>query len=683
MLSTRAGLPYPLGATLGPDGVNFSLFAQHATGVELLLFDAPSDVAPAQSIRLDPEVNRTFSYWHICIPDLQAGQLYGYRVTGSYEPESGCRYDPSKVLIDPYARAVVDDRYDRGQAARYGVDTVATAVKSVVVDTSTYDWHGDTPLRRPLIDAVIYEMHVRGFTRDPSSGLPDQIRGTYMGLVEKIPYLQSLGVKIVELMPVQQFDPQSAPAPHPNYWGYEPIAWFAPHRGFSARRDPLGPVDEFRDMVRALHRAGIEVVLDVVFNHSAEDDEDGPTLSFRGIDNVVYYLLDPSNPGRYINNSGVGNTINANEPIVRRLILDCLRYWVQEMHVDGFRFDLASVLSRGEDGQPMQNAPILWDIDSDPVLAGTKIIAEAWDASGLYQVGTFTGDRWAVWNGPYRDTVRRFVKSDPGVVSDLADVIGGSPAVFHQATRDPLRSVNFVTAHDGFTLNDLVSYDEKHNLANGSGNSDGANDNYSWNCGVEGPTNDPEVEALRERQIKNFLTILFMSQGRPMMLMGDEVRRSQGGNNNGYCQDNEISWFNWEDVRRHIGLVRFTGTLMRFQQHSNIFSDRQFWFEPGGADIRWHGVHLDEPDLGYDSHTLAYELTDLEHGEHVHVMLNAYWEPLSFDLPALSAGTSWRRLVDTNLPSPDDICDPPLPLVEGTHAYTLAPRSAVVLVAGS
>jgi glycogen operon protein len=680
---TLVGQPYPLGASVGPDGVNFSLFAQHAARVELLLFDSTGDAAPARTILLSPETNHTFHYWHICIPGLSPGQLYGYRVYGPYEPEHGYRYDPAKVLIDPYARAVVDDRYDRVRASQYGVDNVSTAVRSVVVDPSTYDWRGDTPLRRPVIDAVIYEMHVRGFTRDPSSGLADERRGTYAGVIEKIPYLQSMGVKIVELLPVQQFDPQSAPPPHPNYWGYEPIAWFAPHRAYSSRRDPLGPVDEFRDMVRALHEAGIEVILDVVFNHTAEDDEHGPTLSFRGIDNVVYYLLDGVNPAAYVNYSGVGNTVDGNEPVVRRMIVDCLRYWVQEMHVDGFRFDLASVLSRGEDGEPMQNAPILWDIDSDPVLAGTKIIAEAWDAAGLYQVGTFAGDRWAVWNGPYRDTVRRFVKSDPGMVSNLADAISGSPAVFHQADRDPLRSVNFVTAHDGFTMNDLVSYNEKHNLANGSGNTDGANDNYSWNSGVEGPADDPEVEALRQRQIRNFLTVLFMSQGRPMMLMGDEVRRTQGGNNNGYCQDSPVSWFNWNDVHRHADLLRFTGTLMRFHQRSKIFGDGQFWFEPGAADVRWHGLHLGQPDWSYDSRSLAYELIDPEDREHFHIMLNAYWEPLSFDLPPLSAAQSWRRLVDTGQASPDDISDPPVALPEGTHTYTVGPRSAVVLVAGS
>ena len=362
-------------------------------------------------------------------------------------------------------------------------------------------------------------------------------RGTYAGLIEKIPYLVDLGIKTVELMPVQQFDAQASPN-GTNYWGYQPIAWFAPHRAYSSRTDAVGPVHEFRDMVKALHRAGIEVILDVVFNHTAEGDETGPTLSLRGFDNPTYYILDPSDKAMYVDDTGCGNTINGNEPFVRRMILDCLRYWVEQMHVDGFRFDLAASLSRGEDGQPLAHPPILLDIETDPVLAGTKIIAEAWDAAGLYQVANFCGDRWAVWNGQFRDHVRRFVRSDAGTVGALADNLVASANLFQQSDRLPSRSVNFITAHDGFTLNDLVTYNDKHNEANGESNRDGTNDNESWNCGVEGPTDDPAIEALRRQQIKNFFTILLMSEGRPMLLMGDEVRRTQHGNNNAYCQDN-------------------------------------------------------------------------------------------------------------------------------------------------
>jgi glycogen operon protein len=681
--NVEPGAPDLLGATLREGGVNFSLFSYHASKVELLLFDRPDNARPSAVFRLDPGTHRTGSYWHIFIPGLKAGQLYGYRLNGPYRPEQGLRFDPAKLLLDPYARAVVDDQYDRTVASRYGVENLDTAMKGVVVDPNDYDWQGDQPLRRAFNDAAIYEMHVRGFTRHPSSGLPAEKRGTYAGLIEKIPYLQQLGVQIVELLPVFQFDRQSAPGGQPNYWGYEPVAFLAPHRAFSSQQDPLGPVNEFREMVRALHQAGIEVILDVVYNHTAEDSYDGPTISLRGIDNRVYYLLDPDNPAEYINASGVGNTLNGNHTIVRRLIMDSLRYWVQHMHVDGFRFDLASVLSRGQDDEVLKVPPILWDIDSDPVLAGTKIIAEAWDAAGLYQVGSFVGDRWAVWNGRYRDTVRRFVKSDRGTITDLADGLSGSFNVFSQLDRDPMRSVNFIIAHDGFTLNDLVSYNDKHNQANGEDNRDGNNQNESWNCGVEGPTDDADIEALRRRQIRNFFTILLMSQGRPMFLMGDEVRHTQQGNNNAYSQDNEISWFDWDRVEENADLFRFVSALLRFRQGSQLFRDRLYWFEPGGTDIFWHGVRLGQPDWGENSHSLAFELlnpTDPTVQEHFYVLLNAYWEPLEFELPELADGRQWARLVDTGQPAPADFSEPAELLPSGAQTYLAQSRSAVILV---
>jgi glycogen operon protein len=670
----------PLGATVTADGVHFALYAPHAAGVELLLFDGPGQPAPSRAITLDPAANFAGGYWHVAAPGIGAGQLYGYRAHGPHDPARGLRFDPAKLLLDPYARAVVDDAYRRGDACALGADNTATALYAVVVDPDAYDWEGDAPLGRPLSEAVIYELHVRGFTRHPSSGLPPERRGTYAGLIAKIPYLQALGVTAVELMPVQQFDAQAAPPPLPNYWGYEPIAWLAPHRAYSSRRDPLGPVDEFRDMVKALHRAGIEVYVDVVYNHTAEDNEHGPTLSLRGLANEAYYMLDPRNRAWYRNYSGVGNSFNANHPVARRLVLDSLRYWVEQLHVDGFRFDLAASLARGQDGAPSPLAPVLLDIDTDPVLSRTKIIAEAWDAGGLYMVGGFPGDRWAVWNGPFRDTARRFVKSDGGMVGRLADAIGGSPSVFHDPERNPLRSVNFVTAHDGFTLNDLVSYNEKHNEANLLANTDGADDNASWNCGAEGPTADPAVEALRGRQVRNFLTVLLLSQGRPMLLMGDEVRRTQRGNNNGFNQDSPLSWFDWDDLERHADVLRFTRLLLRFRRASGLFADRRFWFRDGGADVRWHGVELGRPDWGAGSRSLAYELSG-PGGAHLHVMLNAYWEPLSFALPPLPPGLAWRRLLDTGLPPPADICDPPAPLPADTAALTLGPRSAAALVA--
>jgi glycogen operon protein len=537
----KAGSSHPLGATLARGGANFSLFSRSATHVELLLFERVDDTRPSRTFDLDPAAHRTYHYWHAFVPGVRAGQLYGYRAHGPFEPARGMRFDPAKVLLDPYGRGVVvPPGYNRTAAIATG-DNAAVAMKSVVADPGAYDWEGDAPLRRPSTQTIIYEMHVRGFTRHPSSGVTAARRGTYAGLIEKIPYLQDLGITAVELLPVFHFDAQDAPLGRVNYWGYAPVSFFAPHPFYSSRRDALGPLDEFRDLVKALHRAGIEVILDVVYNHTAEGDEQGPTLCFRGVENGAYYILE-ADRSRYANFTGTGNTLNANHPIVRRLILDSLRYWVGEMHVDGFRFDLASILARDAQGQVLPNPPVLWDIESDPLLAGTKLIAEAWDAAGLYQVGSFVGDSWKEWNGRFRDDARDFFRGVEGSLRRFADRMIGSPEIFGHEEREPEQSVNFVTCHDGFTLNDLVSYNGKHNEANGEDNRDGANDNRSWNCGVEGPSDDPAIETLRNRQVKNLLTVTLLSLGVPMILMGDEVRRSQGGNNNAYCQDNETSW---------------------------------------------------------------------------------------------------------------------------------------------
>ncbi|MGC9393534.1 MAG: glycogen debranching protein GlgX [Anaerolineae bacterium] len=681
-LKVHAGQAFPLGATVYPWGVNFSVFSKNCDAVELLLFDDVDDARPSHVIHLDPDKNRTFYYWHAFVPRIGSGQLYGYRVHGPFAPEKGLRFDGTKVLLDPYTRAVaVGANYDR-EAAKHPGDNAAHALKSVVVDSHVYDWEGDLPLDQPYASTVIYEMHVGGFTKHPSSGVAPHKRGTYAGVIEKIPYLQSLGVTAVELLPVQQFDPQDAPKGLSNYWGYSPVAFFAPHRGYCHCSDPVGPVDAFRDMVKALHQAGIEVILDVVFNHTAENDHNGPTLSFRGLENRAYYLLQ-ENQARYADYSGTGNAINANNSIVRRMITDCLRYWVADMHVDGFRFDLASVMSRDKRGRLLEDPPILWEIESDPVLAGTKIIAEAWDAAGLYQLGSFIGHRWAEWNGQFRDDVRRFVRGDEGTVEQLAARIAGSPDLFPQEGREPNRSINFVTCHDGFTLNDLVSYNKKHNGANLEYNLDGADANFSWNCGVEGPSLDPEIQALRLRQIKNFLTILFFSQGTPMVLMGDEVRRTQRGNNNAYSQDNEISWFDWRGLEQHAGVLRFVKNIIACTQSLALLREECFLIENGGnkaPSITWHGVQLYAPDWASHSHSLAFELYQPDKHEHLHVMLNAYWEPLIFTLPAPRDSLHWRRIIDTNLPTPDDFCmpdaAPPVELVE----YCVAPRSAVVLM---
>ena len=677
------GQSYPLGATVFPKGVNFSLFSKNCTAVELLLFDDVNDARPSRVIRLDPQKNRTFYYWNVQVPGISAGQLYGYRVYGPNNPGLGDRFDGTKVLLDPYTRAVaVGSNYSRQAASRSG-DNCAQAMKSVVVDARGYNWGEDKPLRLPFANTVIYEMHVGGFTRHPSSGVAPEKRGTFAGLVEKIPYLKSLGITAVEFLPIQQFDDQDAPEPLKNYWGYNPVAFFAPHAAYASRHDPLGAVDEFRDMVKALHRAGIEVILDVVFNHTGEGDENGPTLSFRGLENRAYYILQP-NRVYYANYSGCGNTLKTNHSIVRRMILDCLRYWVASMHVDGFRFDLASVLSRDEAGLLLSSPPILWDIESDPILASTKIIAEAWDAAGLYQVGSFVGHRWAEWNGPFRDDVRRFIKGDANSVAPLAQRITGSRDLYPQSDREPNRSINFVTCHDGFTLNDLVSYNSKHNQANRQNNLDGSNFNLSWNCGVEGPTQEAEIEALRLRQIKNLFTILFVSQGTTMILMGDELRRSQQGNNNAYAQDNELSWFKWDNLQTHADLLRFVRQMIEFTQNCAVFREERFW-EPAGpqARITWHGVRLGKPDLGDQSHSLAFTLHDPGCGSRLHVMLNAYWEALDFELPVLLAGEAWRCIVNTALPSPQDF--QPLEAaspVEQDH-FTVQARSSVILMAAT
>jgi glycogen operon protein len=554
----------------------------------------------------------------------------------------------------------------------------------VVADLTRYDWEGDEPIRRPFVETVIYELHVRGFTRDPSSGIAHEKRGTFAGLIEKIPYLVDLGVTAVELLPVFQFDPQDAPAGRVNYWGYQPVSFFAPHHAYSMSRDPVAVLDEFRDMVKALHRAGIEVILDVVFNHTTEGGENGPTLCYRGLANDFYYMLN-ADQSHYADYTGCGNTFNANQPIVRRLIQDSLRHWVTEMHVDGFRFDLASILSRDEAGRPLANPPVLWDIESDPVLAGTKLIAEAWDAAGLYQVGAFVGDSWQEWNGRFRDDVRRFVKSDEGAVPHIAARILGSPDLYAHKEREAEQSVNFVTSHDGFTLNDLVSYNGKHNEPNGENNRDGSNDNLSWNCGVEGPSDDPAVEALRERQVKNFFVMLLLAAGTPMFVMGDEVRRTQYGNNNAYCQDSDLSWFDWTLVRRNAQLRRFVKSLIALRQRRDVVSE-------GGrlslnqllrhSRIEWHGVTLNRPDWSAGSRSLALTLRSLRARFLLHAMFNAYWDPLAFQLPPIPAESSqrWRRCVDTALQSPDDINFWTQAPSVATPTYEVQPRSAVVLV---
>ena len=677
------GQSHPLGATVVPGGVNFSIFSRAATGMDLLLFDREDDARPARVIHIDPVENRTDNYWHVFVPGIQAGQVYGFRVQGPCDPASGLRFDPSKLLLDPYGLAViVPKEYSRDAASMAG-DNTATAMKSVVADPRVYDWEGDAPLRHPSASTIIYEAHVRGFTAHPSSGVTASRAGTYAGLVERIPYLQQLGVTALELLPVFQFDTQDCPRGVVNYWGYAPVSFFAPHQAYSSRKDPLGPLDECRDMVKALHRAGIEVILDVVFNHTAEGNHTGPTVCFRGVDNETYYLLE-ADRSRYANFSGTGNTLNANEPVVRRMILDSLRYWVQEMHIDCFRFDLASILSRNSSGNVMSNPPVLWDIDSDPVLAGTKMIAEAWDAAGLYQVGSFAGDRWKEWNGQFRDDARDFFRGGEDSVIRIADRFIGSPAIYGHKNREAEQSVNFVTCHDGFTLNDVVSYNQKHNDENNDGNRDGADDNRTWNCGVEGPSDDPAVEKLRNRQIKNFLTFTMLSLGVPMFVMGDEVRRTQHGNNNVYCQDNETAWFDWTLLSQHADLHRFVRLLISRRLMRNVQHERQRI--PLNQLIQrskhaWHGVKLYQPDWGEHSHCLAFGAEIPEEGLRLHLILNAYWEPLEFELPPQDGG--WQRWIDTALDPPHEIVEWQSAPHLSSRTYEAGPRSVVVLFARS
>ena len=674
----ESGSSHPLGATVSPKGVTFSVYSRSASGLDLVLFDREDDAQPARTILIDPDVNRTSHYWHVFVEGVKPGQLYGYRTHGPFDPAGGMRFDPSKVLLDPYGRGVVVPKTYSRDAARQEGDNCATSMKSVDADLSKYDWEGDTPLQRPASRTIIYEMHVRGFTRHPSSGVPEYTRGTYSGLIAKIPYLQELGITAVELLPIFQFDAQDVLPGHTNYWGYAPVSFFAPHHGYSSRQEALGPIDEFRDMVKALHRAGIEVILDVVFNHTAEGNQEGPTLCFRGFENSAYYILE-NDKSRYANYTGTGNTLNGNHPIVRRMIIDSLRYWVEAMHVDGFRFDLASILDRGESGELLPNPPVLWDIDSEPALAGTKLIAEAWDAAGLYQVGSFIGDSWREWNGRFRDDVRSFFRGDGGFVAPLADRLLGSPQIYAHKEREAEVSVNFATCHDGFTLNDLVSYSQKHNEANGASNNDGANDNRSYNFGVEGPSEDPSVETLRNRQVKNFLAVTMLSLGLPMLLMGDEVRRTQNGNNNAYSLDNETSWFDWTLLERHADVHRFvqlsvcidrcevSGKSLRTQPERTAANGGQ---NLARRDARESGLEREFTQPGVARSVRGHRLF-------FYLILNAYWEPLEFELPG--DGGQWHRWIDTALDSPHDVADwgdaPPV----SSGAYRAAPHSVVSL----
>jgi isoamylase len=677
------GESFPLGSTIFPHGVNFSVFCKNGTLVELLLFDHTDDVQPTKIITLDSKKNKTYHYWHTFVPGIKSDQLYAYRIHGPFEPEKGHRFDATQILLDPYANVVaVPENYHRDSFNR-PLENRTPAMKSVVADLSLYDWEDDKNLRRLFAKTVIYEMHVAGFTRNSNSNIDSSKRGTYAGLIEKIPYLVDLGITAVELLPIFQFDEQDCPPGLINYWGYCPVSFFAPHQGYSSSKEPLHVLDEFRDMVKALHKAGIEVILDVVFNHTAEGNHDGPAFCYRGIDNSIYYILEDDKQ-YYSNYSGTGNTLNANQPIVRRMIIDSLHFWVTAMHVDGFRFDLASILARDEKGKPIENPPVLWDIESDPVLAGVKLIAEAWDAAGLYQVGNFAGDSWKEWNGRFRDDVRSFMKGDEGTVSKFVTRLVGSPDIYSHKEREPEQSINFITCHDGFTLNDLVSYNSKHNEANNEDNRDGNNDNLSWNCGVEGPTNDAGIESLRHRQVKNFLALTLISIGAPMILMGDEVRKTQYGNNNAYCQNNELSWFDWSLFTKHEDVHRFVKHLIRVRlQRDAAQAEYSMSLNEllGKGAISWHGVKLNQPDWSQHSHSIAFTVQSFSGSMMMHFMVNAFHELLEFELPEIKSTLYWKRWINTSLESPNDICALQDAVILTTEKYKVKSHSLVVLFA--
>jgi glycogen operon protein len=675
-----------LGATPLVEGVNFALLCRHATAVSLVLYPLEGD-QPLAEIALDPSKNRTGYHWHILAAGLPPAFRYGWRVAGP--TGGGNRFDPSIVLLDPSATALSGGMV-WGECQEPRSDR---SMRRSLYFRRSFDWREDVPPRTPLTDSIIYELHVRGFTCHPSSGVKKP--GTFAGLIEKIPYLQSLGVTAVELLPIHEFDECDCPFTNPqtgeplrNYWGYNSIAFAACKASYASSAREHNQVTEFREMVRSFHKAGIEVILDVVFNHTGEGNERGRTYSFRGLDNELYYLLGPD--GSYLNYSGCGNTLNCNHPVVRQLLVNCLRFWVADMHVDGLRFDLASILGRDYEGNVLVRPPVVELIAEDSVLADTKLIAEPWDAAGLYQVGQFPyGLRWSEWNGRYRDDVRRFWRGEPGLAGALATRLCGSADLYEASGRQPWHSVNFVTCHDGFSLADLVSYNQKHNEANGEENRDGVSENFSWNCGVEGPTMDPEILALRQRQAKNLMVTLLLSQGVPMLLAGDEFLRTQGGNNNAWCQDNAVSWVDWSLATKHADFLRFVREMIALRKAHPALRRHTFFRGTGPSgelapDIVWHGVKPGQPDFSATSRTLAFALngrqTASEPDCDFYVACNAGDEPLSFRIPRSPTGRPWRRIVDTALKSPLDIVTASEGRkVPASSFYRLAPFAMMIL----
>ncbi len=704
------GKPLPQGATVMSGGVNFSVFTRNGTGVILELFRNPEDESSYQTYRFDSHLNRTGDIWHVFVAGLGKEALYLYRVDGPFRPNEGLRFNEHRFLLDPYAKALTPcsifagyntpfvprPSFDSDLAYQTG-HSAAGFPKCIVIDDDDFDWQGDRPLNYPLRYSVLYEAHVRGLSVHPSSGRPHA--GTYRGVIESIPYLKELGITSLELLPINEFDENENNRTNPrtgealkNYWGYSTIAFFAPKATYAADRAGSGPVREFKEMVRELHKAGIEIILDIVFNHTAEGNERGITMSFRGFDNPIYYMLE-DNRRYYRNYSGCGNTVNCNHPVVRTLIIDCLRYWITEMHIDGFRFDLGSILGRDQNGRMLENPPMLERIAEDPILRQTKIIAEAWDAGGAYQVGWFPGGRWAEWNDRYRDDVRVFWRGDAGTVHHFATRITGSSDLYLRDGRKPFHSINFLTSHDGFTLNDLVSYNGKHNDENGESNRDGSDHNASYNFGFEGPTVNPQIEAVRKQQVKNMLLSLLVSLGTPMLLMGDEVRRSQDGNNNAYCQDNEISWMNWTDRETHADIFRFVRETIKFRKSHRAFLRPEFLTGKDSSshlapDISWFGEDAKPVDWEKADHFIAYRLigsqasiiADCDDND-FYIMFNASTRDITALICPPPKGKKWFRVIDTSYASPRDILEPGSEELLGNQGkYVILARSSVVFI---
>lgn len=672
-IQKERGFPAPLGSSFRENGVNFALFSEHATTVTLCLF-SPNAKTPFAEIPLDPHLNCTGQVWHILLKNLSDKSLeYGFRVDG---PKSlrGSAFDPRKILLDPYAKGL-------NTTQKWGCKNTNSAQwppRGKVILDAPFDWQGTRPPRIPVEKLIIYEMHVRGFTNHPSSQTTSP--GTFLGIVEKIPYLKSLGINAIELMPIFEFDECENERLNPktqeklkNVWGYSTINYFSPMNRYSASQNWTGALDDFRTLVREMHKNGIEVYLDVVYNHTAEGSSTGPLFSFKGIDNQVYYMLDPE--GKYLDFSGTGNTLNANHPVVCQLILDSLRYWVSEMHVDGFRFDLASCLTRNAHGIPLPNPPLIEAMTADPILANVKMIAEAWDAGGLYQVGTFPGGkRWFEWNGQYRDVIRRFIKGTENQAGSFAKAMSGSEELY-ALNGFPYNSINFITAHDGFTLCDLVSYQNKHNIQNAESNRDGTSENDSWNCGCEGPTNDPQIIQLRERQMRNLHVALMVAIGTPMILMGDEYGHTKNGNNNSYCQDNILNDFLWDKLKHNEGFVRFHKLMIQLRKENPLLHRTEFLDD---TDVSWHSQIPYQPNWGKESRFVAYTLNDKTGSEHLYIAFNAGFEEVQIQLPQPPERKQWRLIVDTSKPSPQDFCEnsKSLEVLKGT--YKMMSYSALI-----